>query len=167
MPAKLRSRLPEGNGLTDELADELAANPRQILIVARIQPDDVVRHVDTGTLTTIFEISELEVVDDDANEADLHAMLRKIHQQRTGEVALFEDVPGTSAGDPAEYTRQMELARKEEAALLREKADKMKAGPERDKLEADAEAYEDGKLDEQVAARHNLIPAFTEPEGEA
>lgn len=161
MGVKLRGRLPEGNGLTDKLGDELAANPRPILIVATLQPDDVTKHLDTGTLTTSMEIIELEVLGD-SDEETARDMLRRIREDRTGQAALM-DLPGGSTGDPAEYQRQLELARKEEAALLEEKADKLGPGPKRDKLEADAEAFRSGARDEEVAAKHNLIPAFTEP----
>lgn len=151
MGAKLRARLPEGSGLTDELADEMAANPRGLLIVARLQPDDVTRHLDTQTLTTRFEITDLEVVADEANEADMHAMLRRLREARTGESTL----PGMSVGDPAEVTRQLDLLRKEEAAKLRERADDEADKATADQLNSDADAYESGSRDAELRA---LIP---------
>lgn len=165
MGSKLRSRLPEGNGLTAELAEDMADNPGQVVVIGLLDVDQVVRHVHKeGSRTTVFEFIALEAFEDTSAD-ELRALLTKRHEDRTGETGLWpatEDIPGASAGDPAEVVRQLDLLRKEEAAKLTEKADTLDPGPERDQLEADAEAIEAGFRDEELRAR---IPqaVFTEP----
>lgn len=162
MGSKLRSRLPEGNGLTAEIADELADNPGQVVVVGLLDVDQVVNHVHKeGSRTTVFEFIALEPFDG-VQADDLRALLTKRIETRTGETSLFDDeaIPGSSTGDPEELTRQLDLARKEHAAALREKADDEADKAEADKLNADADSYEAGFRDEELRAQ--LAPQFLE-----
>lgn len=169
MGSKLRSRLPEGNGLTAEVAEEMADNPGQVVVIGLLDVDQVISHVHKeGSRTTVFEFIALEAFEDTAAD-ELRALLTKRHEDRTGETGLWpagDDLPGSSAGDPAEVTRQLDLLRKEEAAKLREQAETVDDKEKADQLEADADAFEAGNRDEELRAR---IPQalFSEAEGDA
>lgn len=163
MGAKLRSRLPAGCGLTAELAEELADNPRQIVGFVLLDVDDVVMHVaNGGCTTTVLELLALETFD--GLDADnLRSLLTKRQETRTGETSLFGDdeaIPGSSTGDPSELAEQVALLRQERAAELREKADDEADKTEADKLNADADSYEAGFRDEELRAQ--LAPQFLE-----
>lgn len=168
MGSKLRSRLPEGNGLTAEVAEEMADNPGQVVVIGLLDVDQVISHVHKeGSRTTVFEFIALEAFENAAAD-ELRALLTKRHEDRTGETGLWpaDDVPGSSTGDPAEVTRQLGLLRKEEATARREKADLLGPGEERDELESEADSFEAGNRDEELRAR---IPQalFSEAEGDA
>lgn len=161
MGAKLRSRLPEGCGLTAELAEELADNPRQIVGIVLLDVDDVVMHVaNGGSTTTVLELLALETFD--GLDADnLRSLLTKRQETRTGETSLFGDdeaIPGSSTGDPEELTRQLGLLRAEEAAKLREKAEAEDDLDAARHLESEADSFESGGRDEELRAR--LQPQF-------
>jgi hypothetical protein len=169
MGSKLRSRLPEGNGLTAELAEQLADDPGQVVVVGLLDVDQVVRHVHKeGSRTTVFEFIALEAFDgDDADQ--VRALLTKRHEDRTGETGLWPVdgyISGSSTGDPAEVTRQLDLLRREEAAKLREQAEATDDKATADQLESDADAFESGSRDEELRAR---IPQalFSDGEGDA
>jgi hypothetical protein len=158
MGSKLRSRLPEGNGLTPEVAEDMADNPGQVVVIGLLDVDQVVRHVHKeGSRTTVFEFIALEAFENEAAD-DLRALLTKRHEERTGETGLWpadEDIPGSSVGDPAEVTRQLDLLRKEKAANLRERADDEPSKELADQMNSDADAFESGARDEELRA---LIP---------
>lgn len=168
MGTKIRGRVPEGSGLTPELADAMADNPGQVVVIGLLDVDQVISHVHKeGSRTTVFEFIALEAFENDAAD-QLRALLTKRHEDRTGETGLWpaDDVPGSSTGDPAEVTRQLGLLRKEEATARREKADLLGPGEERDELESEADSFEAGNRDEELRAR---IPQalFSEAEGDA
>lgn len=160
MGARLRARLPEGNGLTAEVASDYAENPRQVVVIAVLDVDAVTQHVhEEDSTTTHFELISLEPFEGAAGD-DLRTLLRQRFEARTGEAALFDlsETPGSSTGDPEELTRQLDLLRLERAAELREKAETSDDKDEADQLGAIADAYESGFRDEELRAA--LAPQF-------
>lgn len=162
MGARLRGRLPEGSGLTAELADDLAENPRQVVAIVLMDVDQIVTHIaNEGSTTTVLELLSIEAFDG-ADADQLRAKLTARHEERTGETALFpaDDIPGSSTGDSEETVRQLDLLRQERASQLREKAEVADDKETADQLESDADAFEAGWRDEEL--RGQLAPAFSD-----
>lgn len=160
MGAKLRARLPEGNSLSPEVADDYAARPRQMVALVLLDVDTVTRHVqDEDSQTTTFEILMLEHLEGD-DAADIRKRLDKRHEDRTGEATIpYDDIGGSSTGDPAEYERQADLLRQEVAARLREESEEEKTETgHADKLRELADQVESGEVDPQADAVRDALP---------
>lgn len=177
MGAKLRARLPKGNGFTAELAEEYADHPGQVVVIALLDVDQIVTHVsDEDSRTTVFEILALEPFKGKPGEK-LQELLRKEHENRTGQASLFDsdndpeerdddDAPevGKSVGDPAEYEKALADFRREKALGLREQAEQVDDKAEAKLLEEQADAFETGARDEELD--RELRPQFLAAEGE-
>lgn len=166
MGARLLSGLPEGHSLTADVAAAHAEDPGDVIAVLVLRPkyEKVGLEAEDSETTTVYRITDLEHFADMDAES-LLKQLRDRHAERTGDQGpipgVDDDVPGSSTGDSKELVRQLDLARKEHAAALREKADET-SGDDAQQLESEAESFERGFRDEELRAQ--LAPAFLEAE---
>lgn len=94
----LRGGLPENNGL-GPAAQDIVDNPTtDIVVVMRLNCDDIVNHVQAGTKTAVLNIAEVEVMSDERDTA-ARGLLNDRRAERRSEERAREEAERVERGE--------------------------------------------------------------------